>query len=167
MRKTTMHNRHFYILDVCRMLQQGHIIRYLISVLIVASISCCAVHKQNESSRKTQNEKLVVNAEDGRFLNELFDSVRGDFDFIGKKIYLNHSLIIADYIDNLFSYSSPDDDGWHPQAKGSLYIFTPEEKDATGGIDAAIYSWMKIHVSKDDVVKRLRKQQQKDRKNRD
>ena len=139
----------------------------LLAMAVFSTMGSGAVHKQNESSQKIQNEKFVVNAEDGRFLNELFDSERGDFDFIGKKIYLNHSASISDYIDKLFSYSSPDDDGWHPQAKGILYIFTPEEKESTGGIDAAIYSWMKIKVSKDDVVKRLRKLQQKNRKNRD
>mgnify|MGYP001074352993 FL=1 len=140
----------------------------LLAMAVFSTMGGCAVHEQNESSRKTQSVNIeALNEEDGRFLNELFESERDDFDFVGKKVYLNHSASISDYIDKMFSYSSPDDDGWHPQAKGILYIFTPEEKESTEGIDAAIYSWMKIHVSKDDVVKRLRKLQQKNRKNRD
>lgn len=97
MKNPTIHDWHFYILDVCRMLQ-GHIIRYFILSLIFASISCCAVHKPNESSQQI----LVVSEEDGLFLNELFDSVRGDFNFQDKKLYLHHSASMSDYIDNLF-----------------------------------------------------------------
>ena len=208
-----------------------HNIKLLTIIVSIFTFINCHVHMNSNSAT---NSYVVVNPEDVQFLNELFDSVRGNFDFNNKKIlirglsvrdsldiksykecihdYLKHrphlsdrargkliiytakekikhngfdaiinqwyvsgnhsydngkkiklfnSANISDYIDNLMSRHRASNAGWDLQAKGKLFIFTQEEKDSIGEIDAAIYSWMKKDIPKYKVLERLQKEAKK------
>lgn len=113
------------------------------------------------SGNQSYDKVSFIDSIDGKFLNQLFESERGEFDFIDKKIKLFNSANISDYIDNLMSRHRASNAGWDLQAKGRLFIFTQEEKDSIGEIDAAIYSWMKMDIPKHKVLKRLQKEAKK------
>lgn len=72
-----------------------HNIKLLTIIVSIFTFINCHVHMNSNSAT---NSYVVVNPEDVQFLNELFDSVRGNFDFNNKKILIR-GLSVRDSLD--------------------------------------------------------------------
>ena len=134
---------------------------YTAPAVMVKSTQDIGLPKSNSSIDKADEpfDTTLLSETDGTFLNNLFDSVRVDFDFIGKRVMFmqpGHSVRFEHYKEGVFKYSENVGE-LNPQAVGKLYILSPDEKSYTGGYDAVVYSWMKILIPREKILWRVRK----------
>lgn len=99
----------------------------------------------------------LLNCCESAYFNVIFESSRQDFDFTNKKIgFITGSN--GGTISNKASYFSLERDRFNRNNTtngGTLYIFNAEQKEQSGGYDAAIMYWSKVLVPINDVVRRL------------
>ncbi len=122
-------------------------------------LSCCPIPKcnANDNVEKTE-EDLLLNKTESVCLNKIFETTRNDFDFTNKKIgfiMISGENGKTHYFDMQEKHSTNENS---PCDNGILYIFNSEQKDASGGYDAAIVYWSKCLLPIEQVVKRLRLQ---------
>ncbi|MCM1504669.1 MAG: hypothetical protein NC127_05685 [Muribaculum sp.] len=135
-------------------------IAVLISLCLFVVASCSSLKSLDIRENKYRASIVTpMDDEEGEILNELFDSVRGDFDFKGKKIaFMGGGLPLIsfdDYVEGIFRNSKCETD-LNSNAVGWLYLFSDEEIKDSCGFDAAVYSWMKIRLSREKILRILR-----------
>ncbi|MBQ0058145.1 MAG: hypothetical protein KBT20_10860 [Bacteroidales bacterium] len=105
------------------------------------------------------NDSLLLNTQESIYFNCIFEKSRNDFDFTEKKIAFltgssgNDKSTKRDYF-NLEKYQYVHN---FPPNSGELYVFNEEQKEKSGGYDAAIVYWCKVIMTKEKVVERLRR----------
>lgn len=103
------------------------------------------------------SDSSLINFDEGRYLNAIFANSRKEFDFIGKNICFitgSSGKIQSSKADYFKLEKDRYNCGYTPNG-GDLYIFEEKQKEKVGGYDAAIVYWCKLHLSEDNVIKRL------------
>ena len=100
----------------------------------------------------------VLNNYESDYFNVIFNDTRKDFDFAGKKVgFITGSN--AGTLSNKQKYFEKEKyryaQGETPN-DGTLYLFSTEEKEQSGGYDAVIVYWSKVSVSHKDLVEKLK-----------
>jgi hypothetical protein len=99
----------------------------------------------------------LLNTYESAYFNVIFEKSRKDFDFTGKKIgFITGSN--GKTKSNKTNYFRLERDRFNRNTTtngGTLYIFDAEQKEKSGGYDAAIVYWSKVLVPINDVVIRL------------
>jgi hypothetical protein len=141
--------------------------KILLFILMVFSINYIKCAKPPEGAVKEILCKLtklgtdgqpLLNAREGDFLNLIFKETKNDFDFINKKIgFISvHSKTIINgkyrYFGSLEFLISNNRDSVE---YGRLYVFNKNQKDDSGGYDAAIVRQNKTPLPIDKIVEIL------------
>lgn len=100
---------------------------------------------------------MPLDDEDGAFLNDLFDDVRGDYLFGGKKVAFDYSGWIVGKEDYFEMHKKSRKGENVPCQRGDLLIFDERQKEESGGYDAVILYWFKILPRISIIVESLRK----------
>lgn len=93
----------------------------------------------------------ILNEYEGRYFNFIFNIDSQDFNLVEKKVGFLGSKI--DY----FNDTRSSDRNFKTVGGSSLYIFDANQKEESGGYDAAITYWNKSLLPTEEVVKRLSK----------
>lgn len=128
---------------------------------------CSSIHKYNSNDSMEQTYRadasdiLLLNPMEGAYLNKIFETTRKDFDFTNKKIGFftgssGNKKSNKDYYFDMYKKHLTNEN--YPCDNGTLYIFTDDQKEESGGYDAAIVYWSKFTIPIEKVIKRLRKQ---------
>lgn len=103
-----------------------------------------------------QDDNPTLNKDEAIFLNNYFKETRGNFDFTGKKILIaTGSAGTTPFGKQQYFGALRGADKEKINTK--LYIFTIEEKKASGDYDAVISFWTKMEVNKKKVINKVRK----------
>lgn len=140
-------------------------------ILAIIYLGICVVG--NFSSHKCNSNNIMnilwLNEEESTCLNVIFETTRGDFDFVNKKVaFLTGSsgstISNKELYFNMQKQHSIDSN--YPCDNGTLYIFDAVQKEESGGYDGAIVYWSKFAVIPiDKIVRRLKKKELKSMEN--
>ena len=109
----------------------------------------------NQLDKMGVDDSLLLNAYESTYFNHIFEKPRKEFDFTEKKI----GFIYGGAKSNKKEYFDLEKDRFNRNNTpngGTLYIFDEDQKEKSGGYDAAIVYWSKILVPSKEVVKRLK-----------
>ena len=127
--------------------------RKLLSGIVLLSVCACNLEYNAPKIEYEMVADSVLTDTQSLWLNIFFDSIRGDFDFSGKKVAFlagYHRIPISEYLSDKGITK-------YPNARGYLYILTDSEKEETGGYDAAISKDIKRLIPHEKVVKLIKK----------
>ena len=137
-------------------------------VIILMLFSCMSLFGQvryfkdipaellNQLDKMGVDDTSVIDSLEGAYLNVSYkDSLKG-FDFIGKKVgFLRGGL--KSYKSEFFNSEKEQYRISSTASVSALYVFNEAQKQESGGYDAAIVYWRKSYLSKDKVIKLLKK----------
>jgi hypothetical protein len=109
-----------------------------------------------QMDRVETDDSLLLNETEAAYLNKIFETTRKNFDFTNKKvgfIKISGEKGKIHYFDMQKRHYIDKDSACD---NGTLYIFDADQKEESGGYDAAIVYWSKFLIPIKDVVKRLK-----------
>ncbi|MBO4804562.1 MAG: hypothetical protein J5554_00815 [Paludibacteraceae bacterium] len=123
--------------------------------LVMLTFSCSSLRKIDSDSFE-EEKRMPLDADEGAYLNKIFEGVRKDFDFTNKQVGFIKSNGVKgkkSYLNAQKEYS----EGESPCCVAQLFIFNPIQKEECGGYDAAIIYWSKRVIPIEEVVRRMKK----------
>ena len=123
--------------------------------LVMLTFSCSSLRKIDSDSFE-EEKRMPLDADEGAYLNKVFEAVREDFDFTNKRvgfIKVNGNRGKKYYLNTQKAYS--EEEG--PCCAAQLFIFNAVQKEECGGYDAAIIYWSKRVIPIEEVVRRMKK----------
>ena len=120
-------------------------------ILIQSFSNCCTMKDRMSGGMK----EVVTFKEEVDILNNLFEEERGAFDFNNMEvgfIEIGGRFGKAPYFDMIKNHDKNPNVAYD---KGMLYVFTKEQKQISGGYDAAIVYWSKFQLPVNKVLKIL------------
>lgn len=101
----------------------------------------------------------LLNVEESQFLQRYLQPVAGDFDFSNKKVAFVEGPAGRNLSDKMQYFKKIEERLDDSKVVSMVIPLTPEEKEASGGYDAIITSWVKVFSkrSKKKVIKKLSK----------
>ena len=123
-----------------------------ICMIFVLSFSNCSTIKD----RMSGGMKEFISTEEVDILNNQFEKERGDFDFDNKVIGF---IEIGGRFGKSYYFDMIKKHDYSPNSaydKGMLYVFTDEQKQRSGGYDAAVVYWSKFQLPVAKVITILR-----------
>lgn len=128
-----------------------------IITFLVALNNCCYAQD------KTHGVSALLNKEESAYLNNALQNNRGDFNFENKQVAFivgssgNTIVTKKEYFEK---YAKPSDDR-RVASNRFMVLLTKEEKAASGGYDALVFTWMKVAFSnkqKQKIIERLKEE---------
>ncbi|GAB5556843.1 MAG: hypothetical protein SchgKO_10560 [Schleiferiaceae bacterium] len=106
------------------------------------------------------DDSPYLNSAEAAMLNSLLEEPRGDFDFSGKKVVFTTGSSGKTIISKSNFFKS-DVIPWVENGDSPaimMEIFTPEEKEMTGGYDVIVMVWVKVLVrnQKEKIIEHLK-----------
>ena len=102
----------------------------------------------------------LLNCYESAFLNSIFIDTLTCFDFTNKKVGFIEGVGKRSKTDYFNMHKKHLADEKNPLDNGSLYIFNETQKNESGGYDAAIVYWSKIHLPINKVIIKLQNKKQ-------
>jgi hypothetical protein len=140
--------------------------KILVSILFILFQASNLLGQISEIEKCGLDDEPEINNYEAKYFNEVFEVKKDDFDFTGKVIafYTGSSGTTkstkSDYFNRLKPNNNGDKDIHTWQAGGTqLLILTNEEIVISGGYDAILVSWSKLHKqgkARTKLVKRLK-----------
>lgn len=93
------------------------------------------------------DNSIILNQQEGEFLNFIFKTGEQDYNLVGKKVAFIGS--------KMYYFESTRKDSIIVGGS-NLYIFNAIQQKESGGYDAAITYWKKIQIPMQDIIKKLK-----------
>lgn len=130
-------------------------------LLFTLLLSVCVAHSYAQSADQCgKDDHPVLTSSEATFLNNYLSEKPHGFDFTGKKIFFLTGNIgtttgtKSAYFSNIRQWQKNDQ-----KIASELIIFTPEQKQESGGYDGVLTYWCKTVPSTGRVLERVKKAQ--------
>ena len=119
------------------------------------NISCEILNNINEMGI---DDKLLLTELEGKYFNALYQIDKQEYSLCGKKMAFFTGSLGKTKSDKKMYFTGEKSSFRLNNSPnlGTLYIFNTEQKEQSGGYDAAIVYWSKRLVPINEVIKRLR-----------